>query len=163
MPQQPALPPQVPAVADQVAIAADHPVAGHQDAEVVAAIGHAGRADALFVAEPAGEFEVGNRLAIGDPAQLRPDFFLEFRAALGGGQVEIQPRTGKVCVQLLHGRQQYIGLHFGGRTSGAGPSFRVHEKDGLQRRSRGAQLQRTDGRRVMRRESLHRLKIAEKA
>src|SRR4051794_18186970 len=84
--EQCALGVQAAGVPGQGAVRADHAVARRDDRDRVAAVGAAdGAGDARQLA---GELAVGDRLAVRDLAQPRPDGALERRAALGQRQVE---------------------------------------------------------------------------
>src|SRR3954451_13544273 len=93
-------------VARQRAVGADHAVARVDDRDRVAAVGAPDRAG--DAAELTGQLAVGDRLAVRDLAQARPDGALEGGAVLGQRQVERGPLAGEVLVELA--------LHLGERT-----------------------------------------------
>src|SRR3954466_7891390 len=82
--EQPALALDAAAVADQLAVGANHPVAGDHDADRVRAIGQADRAHRRWAADRARDVTVGSAFSARDPAQRAPDRALE-RGAGGFG------------------------------------------------------------------------------
>src|SRR3954447_17477749 len=104
--EQGALGVQAAGIAGQGAVRADHAVTWGDDRDRVAAVGAADRAG--NARELAGELAVGDRLAVRDLAQARPDGALEGGAVLGQRQVERGPLAGEVLVELA--------LHLGERT-----------------------------------------------
>src|SRR4051812_49725609 len=79
--EQRALGLQAARVARQGAVGADHAVARVDDRDGIAAVGATDRT--RDAAELTGQLAVGDRLAVRDPAQSRPDGALEGGAVLG--------------------------------------------------------------------------------
>src|ERR1700757_5283782 len=65
------------AVTAERSVAADHPVAGDQHADVIVAVGAADRPHCFRVADRSSDFGIAPGLAGGDLAKLAPDGFLE--------------------------------------------------------------------------------------
>src|SRR3954451_17644979 len=111
--EQCALGRQAAGVARQRPVGADHAMARRDDRDRVAAVGAADRS--RHAAQLARELAVGDRLALRDLAQPRPDGALELGAVLGQREVERGAFAGEVLVELA--------LHFGERAvvrAGAG-------------------------------------------
>ena len=91
-------------IAGERAVRTDDAVAGDDDRDRVAVVGHADGTAGARIADGGGELAIGARLAIGDGAQRRPDPLLKCGAARGERQVECPPRARKVFPQLRLGR-----------------------------------------------------------
>ena len=92
---------QTAAVACQAPVRAHDPVAGDQDGDRVAVVGHAHRPAGVGPSDLAGQLAVGDGLAIGDGEQGVPHQPLKIRPGGGEGQVEAAPLPGKILPQLL--------------------------------------------------------------
>ena len=98
------------AVARERPVRPDHAVAGHDDADRVAAVGEPHGPGGRRRPERGGELAVGRGLAVGDVAQRRPDALLERRAAQGEREVERRELAREVGRELLaHRRQPVVG------------------------------------------------------
>ena len=86
--EQPLLAPQLAAVADERAVNADDAVAGHQDRDLVRAIGTGDGAHSGGTPDALRDLTVAARLAAGDLAQGRPYLRGERRATLDDARVE---------------------------------------------------------------------------
>ena len=78
----------------------EHPVAGHDDADRVAAVGESHGSGRRGFADPGREFAVGDRLSVGDLQEGTPDRGLERGAGEGQRKVEDGALTGEVLRQL---------------------------------------------------------------
>ena len=90
-----------------------------------------------FVAEGAGDVQIGARFAIGDRSHFLPDAQLEGRALRGEGHVEIAALAGEVFLQFPLGHVQHRAFMGDGEAAEA----RLH-----QRPAAGDERQRADGR-----------------
>src|SRR5262249_14088705 len=79
--EKPALAWQAATVSGERPVAADHPVAGHHDADGIECVGARDRANRRGHAQALCEALIAHHLAGGNPPQALPDFPLEWRAA----------------------------------------------------------------------------------
>src|SRR5579872_3746672 len=98
--QQRRLARQAAAVACQLAVRADDPVAGNDDRNRVAAVRQPDGASGARQLDPARDLAVGDGLAEADGLQLSPDAPLERSAAGRQRQVEARERAGEVGIEL---------------------------------------------------------------
>src|SRR3954447_1148457 len=96
--EQCALGRQAAGVARQRPVGADHAMARRDDRDRVAAVGAADRS--RHAAQLPRELAVGDRLAVRDLAQPRPDGALEGGAVVGQREVESGALAGEVLVEL---------------------------------------------------------------
>ena len=82
-------------------------MAGHEQRQRVAVVGAAHGAAGLFVAQRAGDVDIGARFAIGDLAHFLPDAQLKGRALRGEGNVEGKALAGEVFLQFPLGHVQH--------------------------------------------------------
>ena len=87
-------------VPGQAAARADHPVAGHDDADRVPAVGVPDRLRGAGVAQFGGQLPVRAGFAVRDLRQQGPDLLLERRAARRELEVELAPRAREVLAEL---------------------------------------------------------------
>ena len=93
--------------AGQRAITADHPMAGHDDGDRIAAVGGADGAGRTGLAQALGQLPVGARLAVRDLQQAVPDRALERRAGEVQRQVEALAQSGEIFTKLALGFEQH--------------------------------------------------------
>jgi len=77
--KQPFFTPKATGITGQRSVAADDPMAGYDNPKWVLAISGRCGPDGFHVAQPSGQFEVGDGLSIGNMEQFQPDAFLEVR------------------------------------------------------------------------------------
>src|SRR3954452_25018223 len=104
--EQRALHRQAAAEADELAVGADHPVAGHDDGDRVAPVGQPDGARGPGRPDAPGDLAVGRGLAVGDLAQGGPYALLEGVAVGLQRELEARPLAGEVRAQLCDGRGQ---------------------------------------------------------
>jgi hypothetical protein len=143
--EQQALAVETAAVAGQGAGGADHPVAGEDDRDRVAAVGHADGPARAGTAEPGGELPVAGGVAVGDVGEQLPHLPLEAGAAERDGEVEDGEVAGEVGVQLLDRARERrrVGEPVGAEADGV-PAVEL-EVDGDQRPAVADQQQLPDG------------------
>ena len=138
--QQPLFTRQAAAEADQATVGADDPVAGHDDGDRVAVVGHADGPRRVGLADAAGQLAVADRLAVGDLRQRVPHPPLELAAGRRQRQREGLALAGEVGPQLGAGGRQGVVV--------AAPVGRrrtvVAEREADQRAVAGGQAQRAD-------------------
>jgi hypothetical protein len=115
--QQPALDRQSAAVTHQVAVAANHAVAGQDDRKRIGAVGSADRAHRAWAADPLGDVFVAYGFAVGNHQQRAPDFKLKRGARRVQRQIKLRARAGEIFVQLVRRGAQFgfAGLRAGRR------------------------------------------------
>src|SRR6187399_2723518 len=94
---------QAAAVAGEVTVRADDPVAGHDDADRILAVGQAHGSRRGRVPDAFGQFAVGNLFTVRDPAQLCPHRALKGRAAEPEVQFEFPPLAREILGELVDG------------------------------------------------------------
>ena len=113
--QQPFFSPEVTTIAGKFAIAADHPVTGHDDADSIFAIGSTHRPDCFYIANAFGKLEVADRFAIGNIGQMSPYILLKHGTWLLQRQIELHPVTFKIFSELLAAQAQQRVIRRRGR------------------------------------------------
>lgn len=98
--EKPLLSLQAASVARQAPVAADDPVAGHDDRDGIVAVGRPDRAHGARLADGSGEIPVRDRLPERDDREFDPDLALELGSLKQNRQVELVPRTFEVLGYL---------------------------------------------------------------
>lgn len=93
--QQPAFDGDAAGITGQLAAAADHPVAGHYDAERIAAVGGTDRANRLGIADSQGYLEVADGLTVGNVAEGAPYRLLKRVPRAASGRSKRRRRPAK--------------------------------------------------------------------
>jgi len=98
--EEEALPPEPAAVAGQVAVLADHSVAGDDDGDAVVPVGPGDGSHGLWTANLCCLLLVGPRLSVWDLPQALPDLLLEWCARRDQWEMELLSAPGEVCLEL---------------------------------------------------------------
>ncbi len=144
--QQPFLERQSAAVADQRPTRADHPVAGDDDGDRVAAIGGADGPRGTRPADPPGLLRIADGRAEGDGQERVPGKSLEGCAGHAERQVERRSLAGEVCAQLLdRARNGALSRRQPAPASGAGAAVPERQVEAGQGLAVGGQHELADG------------------
>src|SRR5581483_3106911 len=98
--EQTPLPVEAAAVATKGAVGSNHPVAGHDDRDRIAMVGHAHGAEGMRPGDGAGNICVGAGRTVGNSEQGAPASELKRRAAKVEGEGEFTALAGKIFGEL---------------------------------------------------------------
>ena len=91
------------AVSGEAAVRPDHPMARHDDADRIVAVGQSDRAKRAGRSDLRGDLSVGPRLPVRNRQQRRPDPALKRRADQVEFEVEVDQLAGEVRLELFDG------------------------------------------------------------
>ena len=104
--KQPFLSPSATGITDEVVVAADYPVTGYDDRNIVFAIGCRSGPDRFGIAELFREFQVTDSGSVTNMHEFIPHFLLKCRAFLAERQFELPPLALEIFYQLFKALEQ---------------------------------------------------------
>src|SRR5262249_30497451 len=129
-------------------------MAGNDDRNWVRSVGQADSAAGIRISDAAGNFAIGNRLAVGNATEFVPDLLLKRRAFRSKRQIEILQLSCKIRTQLPHDFGEAARVFLPISLGSCWPAV-SGKLDFLQTRAIAHEQQRTNWRRRMRVQGAH--------